>query len=107
MIIAIVDASRSGCARRSPTSQKLMPALWARSGWPYGKIPTDVAVAATDPERGLLARQAIYAEVSVVVSTVAKATGHQIKGWRALTETFETLRVERARPHLRPQLVRR
>ena len=25
-----------------------------------------------------------------MVSTVAKATGHQIKGWRALTETFET-----------------
>ena len=26
----------------------------------------------------------------MVVSTLAKATGHQIKGWRALTETVET-----------------
>ena len=25
-----------------------------------------------------------------MVSTLAKATGHQIKGWRALTETLET-----------------
>jgi len=46
-------------ARISPPRKNWMPALWARSGWPYGKIPTDVAVAATDPERGLLARQAI------------------------------------------------
>lgn len=59
----------------------------ARSGWPYGKIPTDVAVAATDPERGLLAHQAVL----------------QVKGWRALTETLgNAAPVGRARPHLHP-----
>ena len=45
-----------------------------------------------------------------MVSTVSKATGHQVKGWpgpRSDGDVRNAAPVERARPHLRPRLVRR
>ena len=80
----MINDEEAPAALAQPTSQKLDACIVGAVRMARRKIPTCCGCSATDPERGLLAHQ-----VSAGLGCGIDAAGHQIKGWRALTEMLE------------------